>query len=183
MNMCFEAFRNTVALEKDEEQVSFINMRIKALWECSDQDEELWAKQVSFLCKPILSDFNKPSCEPIPPLVDEPGELIDMDDDLREDSTIASLSGVNTTAIICEESSQGDEDENDVDTFDDFNKPSCEPIPPLVDEPGELIDLDDDLREDPMIASLSGVDTTVVLCEKRSQGDEVENYVDTLVIM
>ena len=26
-------FRNSVALEKDEEQVSFINMRIKALWE------------------------------------------------------------------------------------------------------------------------------------------------------
>ena len=64
-----------------------------------------------------------------------------------------------------------------------FQQASCEPIPPLANECGELIDLDDDLREDPMIASLSGVDTTVVLCEKRSQGDEVENYVDTLVIM
>ena len=64
-----------------------------------------------------------------------------------------------------------------------FQQASREPILPLDDEPRERIDLDDDLREDPMIASLSGVDTTVVLCEKRSQGDEVENYVDTLVIM
>ena len=39
-------FRNTIALEKDEEQVSFINMRIKALWECPDQDEEVSAKHI-----------------------------------------------------------------------------------------------------------------------------------------
>ena len=39
-------FHNTVALEKDEEQVSFINMRIKALWECPDQDEEVGAKHI-----------------------------------------------------------------------------------------------------------------------------------------
>ena len=39
-------FRNTIALENDEEQVSFINMRIKALWECLDQDEEVGAKHV-----------------------------------------------------------------------------------------------------------------------------------------
>ena len=40
-------FRNSVALEKDEEQVSFINMRIKALWECPDQDEEVGAKHIA----------------------------------------------------------------------------------------------------------------------------------------
>ena len=39
--MCLEIVSHSVALEKDEEQVSFINMRIKALWECPDQDEEV----------------------------------------------------------------------------------------------------------------------------------------------
>ena len=40
-------FPNTVALEKDEEQVCFINMRIKALWECPDQDEDEGAKHIA----------------------------------------------------------------------------------------------------------------------------------------
>ena len=40
-------FRNTVALDKDEEQVCFINMRIKALWECPDQDEDEGAKHIA----------------------------------------------------------------------------------------------------------------------------------------
>ena len=39
-------FRNIVPLEKDKEQVLFINMRIKALWECPDQDEEVCAKHI-----------------------------------------------------------------------------------------------------------------------------------------
>ena len=38
---------NTVALEKDEEQVSFINMRIKALWECPDHNKEVGAKHIA----------------------------------------------------------------------------------------------------------------------------------------
>ena len=40
-------FRNTIALEKDEEKVSFIKMGIKALWECPDQDEEVGAKHIA----------------------------------------------------------------------------------------------------------------------------------------
>ena len=40
-------FHNSVAVEKDEEQVSFINMRLKALWECLDQDEEVGAKHIA----------------------------------------------------------------------------------------------------------------------------------------
>ena len=40
-------FRNIVALEKDKEQVSFINMRIKVLWECPDQEEEVAAKHIA----------------------------------------------------------------------------------------------------------------------------------------
>ena len=110
--MCLKLFCNTVALEKDEEQASFINMRIKALQECPDQDEEVGAKHIA-----DTERFQQASHEPIPPLANEPEELIDLDDDFREDPTIASLSGVDTTATICEESSQGDEDENDVDTL------------------------------------------------------------------
>ena len=104
--------RNTVALEKDEEQVSFINIRIKALWECPDQDEEVGAKHIA-----DTERFQQASHESIPPLVDEPKDLINLDDDLREDPTISSLSGIDAIATIREESSQGDEDENDVDTL------------------------------------------------------------------
>ena len=99
-------FHNSVALEKDEEQVSFINMRIKALSECPDQDEEVEAKHIV-----NTERFQQASHEPIPPLGDEPGELFALDYDLRGDPMIASLSGVDTIATIHEESSQGDEDE------------------------------------------------------------------------
>ena len=45
MSACaLKLFRNIVALEKDEEQVIFINMKIKALWECLDEDDEVSAK-------------------------------------------------------------------------------------------------------------------------------------------
>ena len=42
-------YRNTVALEKDDEQVSFINMMIKSLWKCPDQDEEVGAKHIVYI--------------------------------------------------------------------------------------------------------------------------------------
>ena len=88
-------FCNSVALEKDEEQVSFINVRIKALWECSDQDGELGAKHiVDTKC------FQQASREPIPPLGDEPGELFALDYDLRGDPMIASLSSIDTIATL-----------------------------------------------------------------------------------
>ena len=80
-------FRNTVALEKNEEQVVFINMRIKALWECPDQDEEVGAKHIADTEK-----FQLASREPIPPLVGEPGQLIELDDEILEDFTVARLS-------------------------------------------------------------------------------------------
>ena len=105
-------FRNSAALEKDEEQVSFLNIRIKALWECLDQDEEVGAKHIHA----DSEHFQQASREPIPRLGDEPGELIELDDDdLRENPTIASLSGVDNIATLQDESSQGDEDKKDVD--------------------------------------------------------------------
>ena len=34
-------FRNSVALEKDHEQVNFIKMRILGIWDCPEQDQEV----------------------------------------------------------------------------------------------------------------------------------------------
>ena len=74
-------------MEKDEEQVVFINMRIKALWECPDQDEEVGAKHIV-----DTEMFQQASRDPIPLLAGEPGELIELDDELIEDFTMARLS-------------------------------------------------------------------------------------------
>ena len=40
-------FRNSVALEKDPEQVNFIKMRIQGIWDCPDQDQEVGAKHIN----------------------------------------------------------------------------------------------------------------------------------------
>ena len=40
-------FSNFVALEKHEEQVIFINMRLRALRECPNQDEEVETKHIA----------------------------------------------------------------------------------------------------------------------------------------
>ena len=87
----------------------FINMRIKALWECPDQDEEVGAKNLA-----DTERFQPASREPIPPLAGEPGELIDLDDELIEDLTVARLTREDI-AHIDEETSLGDEDEDDID--------------------------------------------------------------------
>ena len=87
-------------------------MRIKALWECPDQDEEVGAKHIA-----DTERFQAASREPIPPLAGEPGELIDLDDELIEDLTVARLSGDDSNAQIGDDSSQKEEEENDVDTL------------------------------------------------------------------
>ena len=81
-----QLFRNTIALEKDEEQVCFINIQIQALWECPNQDEEVGAKHIA-----DMERFQVACREPIPPLAGEPRELIELDDELLEDPTIANL--------------------------------------------------------------------------------------------
>ena len=105
-------FRNSVALEKDEEQVNFINMRLRALWECPDQYEEVGAKHIA-----DTKCFQPASCEPIPPLAGEPGELVELDDDLTEDPTVASLSGVDSTTLNVDDSSPIDDESNDMNTL------------------------------------------------------------------
>ena len=87
----------------------FINMRIKALWECLEQDEEVSAKHLA-----DTERFQPTSREPILPLTGEPGELIDLDDELIEDLTMARLTGEDN-ALIAEETSLRDEEENDID--------------------------------------------------------------------
>ena len=58
-----------------------------------------------------------------------------------------------------------------------------EPILPLAGERGELIDLDDELLEDPIVVSLCGVNTTAQILEESSQKEEEESSVDTLITM
>ena len=105
-------FRNSVALEKDEEQVCFINMRSKALWECPDQDEEVGAKHIA-----DTKRFQTASREPILPWAGEPVELIDLNDELLEDPTIGNLSGANTNAQDLDESLDNNDEVNDEDTL------------------------------------------------------------------
>ena len=107
-----QLFQNIVALEKDKEQVSFINMRIKALWECLDQDEEVGAKHIA-----DIEHFQIVSHEPIPLLAREPRELIELDDELLADPTVAGLSGVDIHAMDLDESCEKDDEENNEDTL------------------------------------------------------------------
>ena len=63
------------------------------------------------------------------------------------------------------------------------NTSICELIPSWDGEPGELIDLDDELIEDPTVAHLTGEDTNAQICGDASQKEEEENDVDTLIAM
>ena len=84
-------------------------MMIKALWECPDQDEEVGAKHNADTEK-----FQQAWREPIPPLAGELGELIELDDELIEDLTVARLSQEANTHTT-EFTSIMDEEDNDVD--------------------------------------------------------------------
>ena len=65
-----ELLHNSIALEKDEEHVIFINMRLRALWECPNQDEEVGMKHIA-----NAKCFQSASPEPIPLVAGEPGSL------------------------------------------------------------------------------------------------------------
>ena len=62
-----------------------------------------------------------------------------------------------------------------------FQPAFSEPIPPLASELGELIELDNELMEDPMVTNLFGVDTTAQNMEDSSPKEDEENDVDTLL--
>ena len=68
-------FRNSVALEKDPEQVNFIKMRIQGIWDCPDQDQEVGAKHIN-----ETEMFQMTSRELMEPLDEEAGDLGDLED-------------------------------------------------------------------------------------------------------
>ena len=68
-------FRNSVALEKDPEQVNFIKMRIQGIWDCPDQDQEVGAKHIN-----ETEMFQMTSREPMEPIDEEAGDLVDLED-------------------------------------------------------------------------------------------------------
>ena len=61
-----------------------------------------------------VASFQAASREPIPLLAGEPGEVINLDDELIEDPTVSRLSRENTNAQICDDDSQKEEEEEDV---------------------------------------------------------------------
>ena len=106
-------FRNAIALEKDDEQVNFIKMRIQGLWECPDQDQEVGAKHID-----STERFQHASREPIPPLAGgQPGELIDLEDDLLEDTALLRLRGEKEQVVETEQESSHMEDNDENDTL------------------------------------------------------------------
>ena len=64
-----------------------------------------------------------------------------------------------------------------------FQASSRKPIPPLAGEPRELIELDDDLLEDPIVANLSGVDIDAQNFEDSSEKEDKENDENNLIAM
>ena len=71
-------FQNCVALEKDPEQVNFIKMRIQGIWDCPDQDQEVGAKHIN-----ETEMFQTISREPMEPIDEEAGNLLDLEDVLE----------------------------------------------------------------------------------------------------
>ena len=67
-------FRNSIALEKDSEQVNFIKMRIQGIWDCPDQDQEVGAKHIN-----ETERFQLASREPMEPIDEDAGDLVDLE--------------------------------------------------------------------------------------------------------
>ena len=67
--------KNSVALEKDPEQVNFIKMRIQGIWDCLDQDQEVGTKHIN-----ESEMFQMTSREPMEPINEEAGDLVDLED-------------------------------------------------------------------------------------------------------
>ena len=63
-----------------------------------------------------------------------------------------------------------------------FQPTSREPIPPLAEEPGELIELDNELIEYLMVARLAREDNAHIV-EVTSIRDEEDNDADDLIAM
>mgnify|MGYP000155542306 CR=1 FL=1 len=82
------------------------------MWGCPDQDEEVGAKHIA-----DTERFQTVSREPIPPLVGEPGEFIELDYEFLENPTVASLTRVDNLAMDLDESPEKDDEHNNEDTL------------------------------------------------------------------
>ena len=74
--------RNSVALEKDPDQVNFIKMRIQGIWDCPDHDQEDGAKHIN-----ETEMFQMTSREPMEPINEEVGNLDVLEDVLESEHT------------------------------------------------------------------------------------------------
>ena len=74
--------RNSVALEKDLEQVNFIKMRIQGIWGCPDQDQEVGAKHIN-----ETQMFQMTFREPVEPIDEDAGHLVELEDVLESEHT------------------------------------------------------------------------------------------------
>ena len=68
-------FKNSVALEKDPKHVNFIKMRIQGIWDSLDQDQEVGAKHIN-----ETEMFQMTSREPMEPIDEEAGDLVELED-------------------------------------------------------------------------------------------------------
>ena len=88
-------------------------MRIQGLWECPDQDQEVSAKHID-----SKETFQHASREPIPPLASgQLGDLIDLEDDLLEDTALLQLLGEKEQVVETEQESSHMEDHDENDTL------------------------------------------------------------------
>ena len=88
------SFCNCISLEKDEAQVNFIKMRINGIWECPDADHEVGSKHVG-----DTERVQTASLEPMPPSVDEAGELGDLNHGLIIGPTQPSKDAANDDSL------------------------------------------------------------------------------------
>ena len=73
-------FKKSVTLEKDPKQVKFIKMRIQGIWDCLDQDQEVGHINETKM-------FQMTSREPMEPIDEEVGDLMDLEDLLQSEHT------------------------------------------------------------------------------------------------
>ena len=79
-------FWNYVALEKDPEQVNFIKINIQGIWDCPDQDQEVGAKHIN-----EIEMFQLTSREPMEPIDEDGGNLVNLNDVLESGQTQDSI--------------------------------------------------------------------------------------------
>ena len=110
--MCVKNLSQFCCIGKGRGASQFYKHEDQSAVEMPRSHKEVGAKHIA-----DTEHFQTTCREPIPPLVGEFGEVIELNDELVEDPTIASLSGTNTNAQYLEESLDNNDEENDEDTL------------------------------------------------------------------